>query len=68
MRTRYGHWRGAIGTLDALLDADDERVRLAAAAAILKATALHDVRRPSGPTTEAAVRMDWMLSESMGVR
>jgi hypothetical protein len=58
----------AIRTLDVLLDAQDERVQLAAAAAILKATALHDVRRPSGPTSEAAIRLDWMLSESMGMR
>ena len=57
----------AIGTLEALLNAQDERVRLAAAAAILKATALHDVRRPSGPTSEAAVHMSWMLAESAGV-
>jgi hypothetical protein len=58
----------AIGTLDALLDADDERVQLAAAAAILKATALQNAGRPGGPTSEAEIRMDWMLSESMGMR
>ncbi len=58
----------AIGTLDALLDADDERVWLAAAAAILKATALQNAGRPVGPASEAAIRMDWMVSERMGVR
>jgi len=54
----------AIGTLDA----DDERMRLAAAAAILKATALQNAGRPGGLTSEAAIRMDWMLSEGMDMR
>ncbi len=60
--------RWAIGTLDALLAADDARIPLAAAAAILKATALQNVGRPGRLTSEAAIRMDWMLSESIGMR
>ncbi len=58
----------AIGTLEGLLNANDDRIRLAAAVAILKATALHEAGRPSGPTDEAAIRMDWMLSENIGMR
>ena len=55
----------AISTLEGLLDAGDERTRLAAAVAILKATALQDTGRPSGATQVEQIEADWKVNRML---
>lgn len=55
----------AVDTLEGLLDAGDEKTRLAAATAILKSVALHEGGRPAGPIDAEEIKSQWRTSEVM---
>ncbi len=52
-----------LARVEALLEAADERTRLTAAMAILKATALQNTGRPSGATRVEQLEAEWRLNQ-----